>query len=323
MPIRLTCPRCNKPLQVDDRYAGRPILCPGCRSTVTATTPAITPQAAGDEFDFYVQPAAAGAGAQRIAGPDAAAWQSLRGALGNVWLGSGLQVLAVTVVYLVAAIVFNAGARMATQKASPFADDEPAGAAPGIADRGVDLAVLGTLLAGTLIRLVGFFRALSTPAESGAKGLAVAMLACELMLLTAVGASAAGVLLLDPLILLAGLGAAGMAALAGLLVQLFFLNQIGSALHSKLLPAKLWNFVWWLIGGAVAAVAIIGTNLGLNAVLGAGALSRVFAFMPCIGTLLVIGVLVGAALTVLIKYLGLLTVASDEIRKRVGKVARA
>jgi hypothetical protein len=230
-------------------------------------------------------------------------------------------VLTVTVVYLVSSILFTTGARVVSENASWFAEDEPTavsrGAARGIANLGVMAAVLVTLVAGTIVRLVGFVRSLETPVESGAKGLAVGMLACELLLLAAVGATAAGVLLIEPFVVLGGLGAVGLTALAGLLVQLFFLGQIGGALNSKALPGKLRNFVFWLVGGTLTAASVIGMM-----VLAPQAVFHLFAFMPCIGTLLFVGVLAGAALTVLIKYLGLLTLASDEIRKRVGKARR-
>jgi len=331
MPIRLSCPRCQKPMAVDDRYVGRQVQCPGCRAPVMVGSPPPANRGAGkapspnaDSFDFYGQEATTGPDTrQQRSGPEAAGWRRLAGGLGNVWLGSGLQVLAVTVVPLVAGIIFGTGARLV----SVTSEDEPAPVNPVVAGAVANIAmmasILGTLLAGTLLRLVGFVRCLGTPAESGARGLAVGMLACELLLLAAVGASAAGTFLFEPLLVLGGAALVALTALVGLILLLLFLRQIGDALQSKQVSTQVKNFVSWFIGGIIAAAAVLGLQFGLPLVLGAEGATRLLSALPC-GWLLIVGFVgIVIPLVLLVKYLGLLTLASDQIRKRVGKVGRA
>jgi hypothetical protein len=317
MPIRLACPQCRKPLQVDDRYAGQRVQCPGCRAMVTAPVAnkvqvpiAQAPEVpSADTFDFYGSPnPAAEAGQNRLRGPAADGWRNVIAGLNLIWLGSGIQVLAVTVVLLVTSVLFGAGADFLSRAGEGDTALVSRPTASAAAELIKDLIVLSALAAGTVVRLVGFFRCLGTPPESGARGLALPMLLAEILLLGSTAIILAGDFLRLVLVVLGGYLALIVAFLAGLVLQLLFVHQLGKALNSRALPPKLRNFLFWLVGGFLASVLVV-----------AGYVALIFFGLGvfCMATLVVIAVVVGSALTALIKYLGLLTLASDEIRKRL------
>lgn len=41
--IRFGCPKCRQVMQVDDRFAGQVVACPGCKTTIRAPTPVLPP----------------------------------------------------------------------------------------------------------------------------------------------------------------------------------------------------------------------------------------------------------------------------------------
>src|SRR5215470_4915779 len=57
MPINCICPKCRKPLSIDDKYAGQPMKCPMCASMFQAPSLAAVAAQGGDPF---MQPAGAG-----------------------------------------------------------------------------------------------------------------------------------------------------------------------------------------------------------------------------------------------------------------------
>ena len=109
------------------------------------------------------------------------------------------------------------------------------------------------------------------------------------------------------------------AVVVGLVLMLLFVRQIGRVLTSKKIAEKLHSFVVWLGGGLTTVVLVGGGYIGITMFLAPGTAARVLGSMACLGTVALIAVVVIVGLTLLVKYLGLLTLASDEVRRRVGK----
>jgi hypothetical protein len=182
------------------------------------------------------------------------------------------------------------------------------------------IVVFVILSVGTLVRLMGFRRFRGAPPQSGARELALPMLLAEILVLVGMGADLAGAALrrhYDPLgksdadMVIAFLQSVAalttlLAFLAGVVLQFLFLRRIGKALTSQSIPAKLRDFVHWVCGlGLVLVVGVYA--IVLLGVVGSESVLR------SVGVLLVLGVLVGIASTVLVKYLGLLALPGEEI----------
>jgi hypothetical protein len=191
------------------------------------------------------------------------------------------MVLAVSTIFLIVLVVGATGSNFARVVGEGTDSQATAGkASAAIYFAGMACVVILVLI-GAILRLVGLIRCLSVPSDSGAKFLAVATLLCELFL--------------PPL---------------NLVCQLLFLRQIGMALGSRQLPKRVINYVIWFAGGLVAMLLVFGCGGGMLFV--GGGTSFLGFLLLVFGTMII-------WLTLLIRYLGTLAIASDEIKKRTGK----
>jgi hypothetical protein len=325
MAIRFQCPNCQKTLNVPEQYAGRTSKCPGCSGKIKIPAGG----SGGDDNPFgFTDPGGAlvssvqGKSVSYEASEDegksdpievvrlrsAFGWQSVAGGLNNIWLGTALQVLAVTTLSLVLGIVVTTGAKMIGSFGDGGGSSEGGAAIVAITFGGMACVAILVFI-GMILRLIGCVRTLKVPSDSGAKIFAFLMLACELGVLGGVGVGFIGPMIHSALAVLGNLVEA-LAALAGLIALLLFIRQIGVALRAKPLPARVLNYAIWFGGGIVASVVVGGCG-GVMIVIGGGA-----AFL---GALLMIFGIMAIILTLFIKYLGTLAMASDEIKKRTGR----
>ncbi len=339
MPIQFACPKCKRPITVDDRYAGRSSRCPGCSAAIAV------PAAADDDdnpFGFGDGPLVTSVGGKAVAASqpeDEAAsaevarlrqepgWQTVNAGLKNVWLGTGLQVLGVTTVLLVLGIVVSTGATFMSRVTVAAEGGDPDMVGRAGSSRMGEYIVNGTVgvfvLAGTVLRLLGFVRCLAVPPPLGAKGIVAGMLLCELVPFAAISGSLLDLVeVLKParvLPLLFSWTSFGIIAadlLIGVALLVVLMRRIGVRLGSKDLPRFVTRFVYWLIGGLlIAGMATCGFKFWMDSMAG----QRVTSYLPFFALLGLILLDATIALILLIKYLGVLTLTTDELRKRTGK----
>jgi hypothetical protein len=328
MPIQFACPTCQKQLKVDDQFAGRGVTCPSCQSKVTI--PVAEPPVADNPFAFTARPSGASAGpaadfaftapppAPPAADVDeppldpalAAEWDMAKSGLRYAWIGSVI-LSAIPVVALVLSLLTNLVFRSITLSeallSSPEEYDGPSNRpamAGGLIMLLAQLLIAAAILAGPIFRIAGFVNCLGLPRGVSGRGWALAMTVAEVVSILCFGlvvvlrvANQAGRLPL--ILLLVGLGG----FVLGGIFLLLYLNAVAVALPSKPLHERVKNFAVWY-GGAVAVIA--GVMVAYRA--------APDAFF-CIG--LVLGLSV--AVVLLLKYLNLLDLAWDEIRKRAAK----
>lgn len=335
MPIRFHCPKCKGTLNVPDQFAGKRSKCPKC--TASVTIPAAAPSGGnGDPFAF-------GDGGKLVSSaghidlsaaplsPDeeplkidprsdeAASWRTVSKGLNNVWLGTCLIALGLTVVNLVAGLIFFTGARFVALVAEAAENPEGGAAAtrPGyilIAN----LVVAGLILLfvgfGALLRLFGFVRTLWIPEGTTNWFLGLLCLPAELVLIGGMALIGVGQMLTDRSV--TGLGSATFALgfFPGSLFLMLYMRGVGRALRSKVLPGQaLRFFVWLFVGIAYLVFTLGGFALVLYLHGGRiGTLSNLLFLAGYGGSYIVF-------LVWLMKYLGVLTQGMDDIRKRVGK----
>jgi hypothetical protein len=243
-------------------------------------------------------------------------WQSVSKGLNQVWLGTGLIALGFTTVGLVVALLLRTGTSVSMLVAGELPSTDGGGLqAAQLVAAG---AVWGFVIAGILLRLVGFSRCLATPAEVHARFLAFLMLACEVPLLSGFALTMGRAYLPGGLALLGVvLFAAGMAA--GLTFLLLYLRQIGTAMAAKPIPARVRHFVYWLGGGLIGLAVLLGLSAGMWYLGDRASPSSTWAVLALPGCCLGVFAWVGIPLTLFIKYLGTVALASDEVRKRTSR----
>jgi hypothetical protein len=322
MSISLQCPGCRRILTVPVQMAGQQARCSACTKLFLVpalTTPpvptAAAPVASFDFTDpnpdakFNFEAESPQDQSYRDYDGDPAAWRSTAAGLKNLWLGSSIQLLAL-LGYLAGMIFVQVLAVNVAEGFDKFAASR--------AGRGQDdsvivigetaaywLMVVGTLAGGAL-RVAGLGRCLAVPSESGGKALVAGALLSE------VGAwIAAASLYLPyvakngfPLLLMIGYGGA---VLLSLILLLVFLAQLGAAFDSRQLPRRVLNFAIWVVAGPAA--------IGLIFV--AGALFRGAGYVPVGFGLFQLLAIILTPCILIFKYLGLLSLASEEIRRRM------
>jgi len=349
MTIRFACPACQKTLRVGDQYGGRRATCPSCSSAVDVpaqTTepppPAPSPPASTGgastvvpppAFDFEAprQPAAPAFAAPDAWRPDrlssGSGWDSVRGGLHLVRIGTMCNLAAVGLTVLVAfGLLFFAAAMLDQMVSGRGSGNSPAMGQIFLVCfiGGVALVVL-VMLAGAGLRIAGFIRCFQVPEASGARGLAMGSLICELV---PVGGYA--LILLDVFV---GIGISHLgqlvnsgAALAGLVFVLMFLHQLGVYLRHQRLPGQVVQFVIWIAIGIMVtlAVACIGAGsmlfFGLQALTSTSRGSRLFFTDAGFPVMILIGtcamVYLATYTTIMVKYMNLLSLASEAIARR-------
>lgn len=341
MPIRVRCRQCQKTLSVNEKYAGRRFKCPGCSASVSVPSPAITatppptaPASDADLFGFTGAPAPGGGGgfdfdsapsaaeSNGIPSEDRYGWHSTAAGLTLVWYGTCAQLLAVSVVFLagVAVTILGTSAVHAVETAGgePVRAGSSTDAAAAIGGVGVFLAVGAFLFLGTVLRLIGYARCLAVPAGGGATVIAIFLLVCEIALIGGQGLVFVGPFLHFAVAFLGQLIASG-ASLLGLLFLLIFVVLVGSAINSKRLSGQVINFVIWIVIAVLLSVGgSIGFSIYTTAVMREPPTQETFnrVRLALVGLAVLMLML---WLTVMVKYLGLYSGTSDEIRRRVGR----
>jgi len=276
----------------------------------------------------------------------------VEGGLGNVWLGTACLVGALLLCALTFLIgsaseaFFASNGRAGTDKVEQVDQaTDAAGLVRGLLLGGGGLCAFLTATGGAL-RLIGSLRCTFVPAGTGARVPAIVWLAADavalgssgllmmrlfaewdverlLALLRSLPEQGAPAIALPrmPLLLLAG------AVLVGLGALLVFSASISRALHSKELPKRLKRFLGWLIFAALVSGVALGGRYYLRTELArklAAEGERAYRYSweyetyhyTYYGSLVLY---VALLLLVLLKYLGLLGLASDEARKRASK----
>ena len=335
MSIRFSCPKCKGTLNVPDQFAGKRSKCPKCTASVSIPKGAPSGDN-GDPFAF-----AGGGKLVSSAGhidlseaplspedeplkidprsDEADSWRTVSKGLNNVWLGTCLIALGLTVVNLVAGLIFFTGARFVAL-AAQGAENPEGGPAPtqSSAILIANLVVAGLILLfvgfGALLRLFGFVRTLWIPEGTTNWFLALLCLPAELVLIGGMAVIGVGQLLADRFV--TGLGAVTFALgfFPGSLFLMLYMRGVGTAMRSKVLPGRALRFFIWLFVGIVYLVGTLG-GFALVLYFNEGritTLSNLLFLASYGGSYLVF-------LVWLMKYLGVLAQGMDDIRKRVGK----
>jgi hypothetical protein len=300
------------------------VRCPHCANILTvpaSRTAAANP--APHAFDFDSKPSPFDAPDELPIG-DRDGWRQTAAGLKTVWIGTCLQLLSVSTVFLAVVALATMGANAAgllRLVEYPSAPVEAGQLAESVAHRGllIGLSVVGLgAVIGTFLRIIGFARCLSIPPESGAGALSSLLVAVEFALAAgqlAIGLSA----FLPPLAPLLGLGAAVLAPLLGLILLLLFLHRIGLALNSRQIPSGLFRFTVWLLAGVVGTPVLLGGQWLLVRLVSSGPPTEGKAWTELVGFVVMVLVGLTLGLTLLVKYLGLFNLARDEIYRRVGR----
>jgi len=330
MSITFQCPRCRKPLKVPDDYAGRNCKCTGCSATLT-----VPPASHADDanpFGFSSSQQMIGSVAGRSVGSAATeednddsparlhlrqayGWQSVAGGLNQIWLGTCVQVLSATVVFLMMVALLLTGAKF-LERINEGVDSpvDPRGAVGVAGLAGVGCVAILVLI-GLGLRLVGFFRCLGTPKASGTRGLAFMAVGCELATLGGTLLSSVGGYLY-PVLGWIGNIVGLTASLGGVVFLLLFLHKVGLAVGSRQLPARVRHFATWFVGGLMGLVLLSGVSYGMIV---AHKILSALIVLSFPGVLLFFVTLIGIPLTIFMKYLGTIAIASDELKKRTGR----
>jgi hypothetical protein len=333
MPIKFPCPACSKPLKVPEEYAGRRLKCPACANPVTIPKPA-------DPWDFDAPDtgaayAGAGGGSGGAVEGDRDSWNSTAAGFSAVWWGTTLYVVAISIVVgiLVTLILIGIGnamemleqlaTRAQAEDGSEIYEPSPRRGGVGLPSEAGMLALLVAavivllIVIGLILRVVGFARVVAVPGESGAKPIAFLAFFCELGAFGAWAVSvAAHFLELPPgLLVLVNLGQLG-AWLLCLLFLLVMVSSIGSALGSNLIGPKVTSFLLWFLLGIVFLVAFnVGFYLFFRSLLaGEPSASKGMMLLIALGVTVLVDAVV--PLIMAVKYLGVLSITTDQIRRR-------
>jgi hypothetical protein len=329
MTISIQCPGCQRTLRVPDHYAGRKAKCPGCSAPITIP-------AAGDDANPFGFTAAGGplvgsVGGRAVDAPPEedervsadldrmrkmSGWQGVAGGLNNIWLGTGLQVLGLTTVVLVASALLGMSSGVAYVASGPDSAVPPTGST--ISALLVPTCMVVFVLGGTILRLVGFVRCLATPRTSGAWLLALLALLSEVALLLGGGVATTGSLL-TPLLGVLGYTGLGIGSIAGLVFLLLYLRQIGVALAAKPITARVRHFVLWLLVGGPVGLLLLGISLGMMMLAARGGPNSSLGIVGIPGCGCFFVTLLALPLTLLTKYLGTISLVADELKKRTSR----
>jgi hypothetical protein len=350
MPISFSCPECKVPLNVPDHFGGKRSKCPKCNARVmipqqsvpskSKSKPEVEVENDGDPFAFggggkLVSSAAhidlsASTGLAPEEEPlqidprsdEAESWRTVSRGLNNIWLGTCVSAIGLTITLLVTGLLFMIGAT----PAELMAGAQGAGAAPP-ARSGVMLVrielhhvmiAIGVILffmgLGVLLRLLGFIRTLWIPEGTANWFLALLCIPAELLQIAGLGLTGLAPLLSSGLYFLVGLAGFAVGFFPGLLFLMLYMRGVGVALRSKVLPGRAMRFFIWLLGGLGYLFVTVGGFI-LVVLLSDGqasGLGRMLFYAGYGGSFIVF-------LVWLMKYLGVLAQGMDDIRKRVGK----
>lgn len=335
MPIHISCPNCRRTLRVADTAAGKRVRCPACTAVVPVPSAAAAPVQA-DPFAFPPQPAGQAGGdfdqlGDGPAVPRDPGWHGVRGGLGMVWWGTVIYLLAIVIGVIglfVVLFVIGMAAADAQRSLRPEEAQELLAQA-GLAGLAAVLCFCGAAalaaLTSLILRIIGFARCLSVPAATGAKGMAIGCLVCEvlpiLLQLCHIGLNTID----DRLGSLVGLVQLAV-SVAALVFLLIFLYQVGKAIGSRRLISKVWSFlIWlgvWIVYSVVAFCGILAVGLVSIAAIAGGNQPGGQAPAETLG-LGMLAILLGGVflwvvlyLVVVVQYLGLLAVGADEVQRR-------
>lgn len=184
------------------------------------------------------------------------------------------------------------------------------------------LAIGTCVVVGTIIRLIGLARCAGAPSESGAAGwawgaffaelapYAITMLTCVLSIIHEALGRMASMLHIA-------------AALAAAICFLLFLRQVGIALGSDQLRARVGNFVlWWvsciclmMLVGCLGGFSLVAIGVGSASMDGPPDFATIGSAVAIVfGTMILCQLCLSGA--ILVKYLGLVQFAADEVRRR-------
>ena len=343
MPIEFVCPKCGRPVKVDDRYAGRSGRCQFCKSPLTAPSPpAASPGAPGaftasppaaksdNPFAFTAPPPPP---IEEADGPPpdpeaAELWDAPRRGFRLAWAGT-VMFTGVPVAVLVLALTSNllfGSIRLTGLMFAPLDDPVIPSNKPNpfavMLLRGAELLLVAVLVLGPIVRMFGFIHCLLLPRGAPGRIWALAMIACEAITLASFGLLfAAGYFPIIALMLPAStlLPLVGMiAATAGVVVLLLFLRAVAASLQSKPLQVRVKNYAIWF-GATVGTFVLLSIVSSLvrsrslaDFVFGLGTASDL---LSCSGIVLFLI----APIVLLLKYMNLLDLAWDEVRKRAGR----
>lgn len=276
-----------------------------------------------------------------------ARWRGVQGGLGMVRTGTICHLIALGIFLFMFLMVFFAGmqtfAALATRPQGQYRTFDRVPRAGGespsaAADAGwlilggvlLTMVVIGSFtLIGTILRIIGLARCAGVPAESGAGGLAIATLIAELAPYAAMCLGCGLSLIHEQLGNLMSLVQL-VAGICAIVCFLLFLRQVGIALGSQPLQARVLNYVLWLVAGICMYIGVICLGVLSLFAIGFGAASMEgppdIATIGGAGMLVVVTMLL-AQLTIFVtiaaKYLSLLQCAVNEIRRRAGHLQAA
>jgi len=330
MPISLQCPGCRQVLTVADQMAGQQAQCSACRTMFIVPGGYAAPVAAasgGAPFTFgapagpapkggfSVQPSAPQDQSYKEVAGNAGGWKGVAAGLKHVWLGSAIQALGIAFLIVVRVAQAALAGGLGTEGVLGEPEKKQAVEVLGWFNNGTVLGIVTiVLLAGALVRLLGYLRCVLVPAALPMV-LGAANLLCE-----------AGVLLGSIAFLISGhrsntetlIGQSGIQIGAGLgvVLLLLFVHQVGAALDSRSMQRRAINFaIWIFVGPAIMLGTLYGTA-ALRSFMGrdGGALGPSLGW----GTLVFnLGMMAGVPILMLFKYLGLVNLSAREVRRRV------
>ncbi|OAI54968.1 hypothetical protein AYO44_13845 [Planctomycetaceae bacterium SCGC AG-212-F19] len=282
----------------------------------------------------------------------AAGWESIARGLGNVWMGTNLLVgglLIFALVYVVSEVTRGFVLKGIQAGGGEVGDlaDSTSSAVRLIIYGGGALFLLMTL-AGSVCRIYGLLRCMAGPGAARGRLLASGAALFDILALVALVILIAGLavdglhdglrrLLLLTLTILGRirpgsdfpwipLGMAAGAGLTGLACLLLFVRRVGLALLVKQLTLRVRSFAVWCAVALVLSGTAYGArewvmNMYEDKLIAEGyraansTLARVASFIYY-GAM---GIHVTMLIVLLLKYLGLLSFTTDELRKRTGR----
>jgi len=277
-------------------------------------------------------------------------WRGVQGGLRMVRTGTILQLTAVAIFLFLLLIVFFAGmqafANFSTRPQVRYGQFERVGGPSRFgeepssqsADTGLlvlggvliaGLAIAGCAVGGEILRIIGLVRCVGVPAESGACGLAIATVIAELAPYGAMFLGCGLSLVHEALGNLMTLVQI-VASLCAIVCFLLFLRQVGIAVGSQKLQARVVNYVIWLVAGICMYIGVV--CLGFFSIIAIGVGASSMDGPPDVATMGMAGMIVivtmflaqlAILLTLAAKYLGLVQCAADEIRRRAGHLQTA
>jgi hypothetical protein len=329
MPISLQCPGCRQVLTVADQMAGQQAQCSACRTMFIVPGGYAAPVAAatgGAPFTFGAPAGPAPKGGLNFqAAPqdqsykevaeNKSGWKGVAAGLKHVWLGSAIQALGIAFLIVVRVAQAALAGGLGTEGVLAEPEKKQAVEVLGWFNNSTVLGVVTVvLLAGAVVRLLGYLRCVLVPAA-----LPMVLGAANLL-------GEAGVLLGSIAFLISGhrspsetlIGQSGIQIGAGLgvVLLLLFVHQVGAALDSRSMQRRAINFaIWIFVGPAIMLGTLYGTA-ALRSFMGrdGGALGPSLGW----GTLVFnLGMMVGVPILMLFKYLGVVSLGAREVRRRV------